>query len=396
MNAHSDLVTSLEWPANLNEIPKAVFDDPDLYKMELEKIFYGPEWHVVAHRGEVPEKGDFKRFYLGEMPILVIHGEDGQVRVFHNSCSHRGAIVETKNRGNQLEFECPYHRWLFSSTGDMIGCPNSEQFSPGFKKEDFGLIEIRTDEYCGLVFATLSDETPDLKEWMGERMLDPLARILGGDGRLRLLGYQKVNYACNWKAYVDNDGYHAPLLHPAFKLLNWQGGHGSQTPTENGHIVFEADLTMPDKVDLLDDPSLIEFRGTDTSNGSLVISAFPITVFTKHLDMINIRFAFPRDNDHTEVHYAYFAHEDDDEEMARHRLRQASNLLGPSGMISLEDAAIFTRIHHGNISPGNAIFQKGVTDPKKLNFHPAQNDETGNLPRWEYYRKLMGFRRAQS
>ena len=85
-----------------------------------------------------------------------------------------------------------------------------------------------------------------------------------------------------------------------------------------------------------------------------------------------------------------------DEELLRHRLRQSSNLLGPSGMVSLEDASIFNRVFAGSFTPGNAIFQKGVKEFRKL---PAteleQNEESGNLARWEYYRTVMDFSRSE-
>ena len=113
------------------------------------------------------------------------------------------------------------------------------------------------------------------------------------------------------------------------------------------------------------------------------------------MDMINIRFAFPRGVGKTEVHYGYFAHMDDDEEMVRHRIRQSSNLLGPTGLVSMEDASIFHRIHVGNQTPGNVAFQKGVKYEDRIWYDFKQNDEAGNLPRWEYYRKTLGFDREE-
>src|SRR5208282_2860358 len=92
---------------------------------------------------------------------------------------------------------------------------------------------VRLAEFKGLIFATLSDQAPPLTEFLGE-IAEPLADCLGGDGRLTLLGYQKVTYACNWKVYVDQDGYHPPLLHAAFRLLNWQGGKGEILATDHG------------------------------------------------------------------------------------------------------------------------------------------------------------------
>ncbi len=395
MNAPHNPVPMITWPARVNEIPKEIFDREDVYQLELEKLFYGPEWHPVAHTGELPNPGDFKTINVGERPILVVRGDDGQIRTFYNTCAHRGNLLETRVNGNAVEFECPYHRWLFDNRGELRGAPGDDDFSPIYRKENLGVPTIRSDEYMGLIFVTCSDETPDLESYLG-RAKDALARTLNGDGRLKLLGYQKVLYDVNWKAYADNDGYHAPLLHAAFKLLNWQGGKGEQYATKNGHIGFESELKVPKGTDFLKDPSLIEFKGTETSKGSAIVSTFPITVITKHMDMINIRFAFPRGVGKTEVHYGYFSHEDDDEEMVRHRIRQSSNLLGPTGLVSMEDASIFSRIHRGNHTPGNAVFQKGVKHEDRIWYDFKQNDEAGNLPRWEHYRKSMGFIREET
>ena len=387
------LTQTLVWSDKMNQIPKEVLVSETLFEDELRKIFYGDCWHPIAHSGEVPEIGDFKTFSLGRMPLLVARGKDDQVRVFLNSCTHRGTQVETDTCGNRAEFECPYHRWVFSTEGELVGCPNSKEFSPDFDKKNFGLKQLRTAEFLGLTFVTMGSATPPLEEWLGERMLGTLRSVLAGDGRLKLLGYQKVRYAVSWKAYNDNDGYHAPLLHTGFRLLNWQGGQGAQFMTSSGHAAIEAQLKPIKSNGFLHDTSLIEFKGTNPEKGSCVIQMFPCSVFVKHLDVINLRFAIARRHDLTEVHYAYFSHVDDDEAMVQHRLQQSSNLLGPCGMVTMEDAAIFQRVHIGSFTPGYAEFQKGVSGSKELSFDVKQNDETGQLPKWEHYRRLMGFKR---
>ena len=77
---------TFRWPAQYSEIPKEVFHRQDIFRLELERIFYGPQWHPLAHLAEVPKPGDFKTIHLGEAPILIIHGDDGKIRVFFNSC----------------------------------------------------------------------------------------------------------------------------------------------------------------------------------------------------------------------------------------------------------------------------------------------------------------------
>ncbi|MBU7436246.1 (2Fe-2S)-binding protein [Burkholderia multivorans] len=381
------------WPAKINQIPKEVFHDSELFEDELKRIFYGDEWHIIGHVSEIPQRGDFKTFSLGRVPLLVTRGQDGRVRCFLNSCTHRGNQLEPSSSGNRKEFECPYHRWLFSTNGELVGCPGSREFSPGFEKENHGLIEVRSEQYFGLLCVTLGQNTPPLLDWLGSEVARVLRTVLGGDGQLRLLGYQKVKYASNWKGYADNDGYHAPLLHTGFRLLDWQGGKGAQHLTENGHMAFEAELVPVKDNGFLRDPSLVEYKSGDYKNGSCVVQLFPCTVMTKHLDVISLRFAMARSADVTEVHYASFALANDSDELARHRARQSANLLGPCGFVSMEDAACFHRIHIGNHTPGVAEFQKGVTSLYELSLSVKQNDESGNLPHWEYYRRIMGIKR---
>jgi anthranilate 1,2-dioxygenase large subunit len=384
---------SVRWPAEYNVLPKDVFYRQDVYEAELERIFYGAEWHPVAHISEIPNRGDFKTLQIGEAPILILHGDDDQVRVFFNSCPHRGTQLQICARGQAKEIECPYHRWLFNLRGELVGAPGMNEFQPAFRKEDYGMRQLRSGEFSGIVFASCSDKAPPLDEFL-RGTKEYLAKAVGENAQLKLIGYQKVIYGTNWKEYGDNEGYHPPLLHRAFRLLRWQGGKGTQGVTEHGHKVLEAELQNPSS-GFLNDQSLVEFCDTATPRRSIVISLWPMTTITKHMDVINIRFAFPLSPDQTEVHYAYFARADDSPELLAHRIRQASNLLGPSGFISLEDGAVFNRIHGAARTLGTVAFQKGYQGkPLEAPCFVAQNDEASNLLRWERYRETMGFERA--
>ena len=149
---------------------------------------------------------------------------------------------------------------------------------------------------------------------------------------------------------------------------------------------------MPDGRGFLHDPSLIEYRGGSfAENGSCSLHLFPLFAAVKHLDTIGLRFVNPRSVDQTELIFAYFGREDDDATMTRHRIRQSANLLGPCGMVSMEDAAVFQRLHIGSRTPGMQIFQKGVKDEYAMPTDFGQNDESVNILSWEYYREVMGF-----
>ncbi|MCU1444330.1 MAG: (2Fe-2S)-binding protein [Cryobacterium sp.] len=381
----------ISWPEKKNHIPKEVFVRPDVFEEELKRLFYGKEWLAVGHEAEIPNPGDFKTFMMARVPLLITRDMNGEVNVVYNACSHRGNQLETESRGNKIEFECPYHRWVFDPNGDLIGCPaKASEFSPGFKKSDYPLDRPRFAISNGIIFVTFNLDTPELSEHLGKQVEDHTAMVLGG-GKLKLIGYHKIIFKANWKAYADNDSYHAPLLHTAFRMLSWGGGKGSRFANEKGQRGFISELSLPRDTGMLKDPSLIEYRSGDLSKGSTAVHMFPMFSIVHHLDVINLRFATPLSADQTEAHYAYFCREDDDAEMVRHRVRQSSNLIGPCGMISMEDAAVFQRLHIGGFTPGSAIFQKGVKDEYALPTDFSQNDEAANLLWWEHYRNAMEF-----
>ena len=387
----------LAWPARLAEVPKEVFVRPDIFEAELNRIFYSNEWLVVGHQAEVPNSGDFKTYTLGKVPLLITRDKQGEVHVFFNSCTHRSTQIETATRGNRKAFNCPYHRWGFAATGELIGTPNRPgDFPESFDRKDYALRSPHYTFVHGLIFVCLGASPPPIERYL-DGITDQIAAALGGDGNLVLLGYQKVIYRANWKTFADNCNYHAGLLHTAFRLLNWSGGKGVQTANARGQRGHTSEISLPKTTELLNDPSIISLRShSDAQKGSVNVRFFPLSGISRHMDSINIRFANALSLDETEVHYAYFARAEDSEELIEHRVRQASNLLGPCGMVSMEDAAVFHRVHVGSHTPGVAVFLKGVTDANTMPDTFGQADESANMPFWEYYRALMGFEREQS
>jgi len=380
------------WPAEPHAIPRDIFHREDTFREELERIFHGPVWHPVAHEAEIPSPHDYKTFLLGERPLLITRDAHGKVHAHINACSHRGVLVVPDFRGNAAQHECPYHRWTYDSAGALRTCPGEQDFIPGFDKARFGLPPVRLESCWGLHFATLDPAAPPLATFL-EGMDEIIRRILGGDGRLRLLGYQKVRFDCNWKAYFDQDGWHAPMLHAAFRMLNWTAGKGVLSGTRHGHRNTHYEIVPNAKPPLIEDPSVIAYRHCPEDGGQLAI-LFPTTNMNKQMDTMTVRYAMPLGPNCTEVHYTYFAHQDDDADTLRHRLRQSSNMLGPSGFITLEDGAVFNRIQRARGATGNNYMIKGVRLDADPYTDSAQNDELQCVVFWDAYRAAMGMQAA--
>lgn len=381
--ATAELERPLHWPEQSNELPREIFAREDIYRRELERLFRGPIWHPVAQVAEIAEPGNFKTWDIGEVPVIVSRGRDDEIRVFINACAHRGTALETKLYGKNDVFHCPYHRWTYRHSGELQYCPRRELFPPDFKEADYSLRRVRSENFYGIIFATLHPDTPPLAEFLGE-IGESLKKLMRGDGRMILLGAQRTRLNCNWKYYADQEGFHAPLLHAAFKLLNWQSGEGSRITTDYGHTVYEYRTSPYKDGGFLKDPSVVKSQKL----GGLVGKVAPATTFSDHLDTLTLRFMRPRGVHEVEVHYTYFAHADEDAEYIRQRVRQSSNLLGPCGLISLEDGAVFQRLERSTHAGGSPAFLAGVGRSDIA--HGKQNDEAGNMLQWAAYRRLMG------
>ena len=56
---------------------------------------------------------------IGPSSIIVVRGQDGALRGFHNSCRHRGFKLCTDAAGTAKSFVCPYHRWTYRLDGSL-------------------------------------------------------------------------------------------------------------------------------------------------------------------------------------------------------------------------------------------------------------------------------------
>src|ERR1700749_2226632 len=70
-------------------LPRAAYVDPAVFDWE-QRHFFGGGWMCVARSEQPPEPGDQRAEATGEGSVLLVRGEDGELRAFANSCRHRG------------------------------------------------------------------------------------------------------------------------------------------------------------------------------------------------------------------------------------------------------------------------------------------------------------------
>src|SRR6478609_7757804 len=55
-----------------SRVPFWAYTDAQLYRQELDKLFYGPHWSYVGLEVEVPNVGDYKLTSIGERQVILV------------------------------------------------------------------------------------------------------------------------------------------------------------------------------------------------------------------------------------------------------------------------------------------------------------------------------------
>ncbi|MBC7284841.1 aromatic ring-hydroxylating dioxygenase subunit alpha [Hoeflea sp.] len=189
---------------------------PEYFGKEKEKIFKRV-WQKLGRVEEFPGPGSWK---LKPMPIwdtsiLLVRGNDGQIRGFHNVCSHRGNAVVWGDQpyGRGRHFFCHFHGWTYDLEGHLIDVPEEEEFYDTFKRCENGLTPVAVEVWEGFVFAHL-DPNPEtsLADYLGEAG-DRLSGFPYGE-MTATYSYNTI-LNCNWKVAQDafSEAYHVTTIH---------------------------------------------------------------------------------------------------------------------------------------------------------------------------------------
>ena len=103
-------------------VHRRLYTDPAIFEAEMERIF-GSAWIYVGHESQVGKPGDYVRTLIGRKPVVLVRDADGEVRVIHNQCAHRGSLVVANDKGNTDEFQCCYHGWTYHLDGRLKAVP---------------------------------------------------------------------------------------------------------------------------------------------------------------------------------------------------------------------------------------------------------------------------------
>jgi choline monooxygenase len=344
-------------------LPNAAYASADFARFERDRVMAGA-WFCIGFGMDIPRAGDAKPISLMGLPLLLVRRRDNSIAVFHNVCSHRGAVLVETACNVQNSLRCPYHAWVYDLEGKLIATPNiggpKQHSCAGFEKSEHGLKEVRSALFWDMIFVNLSGDAVPFEEFsrkLRDRWSDfdmSLIRHGGADSSLQLT----VN--CNWKLAVENycEAYHLPVIHPA---LN------SYSRLEDHYNINEEDAfagqgsTAYTPLLVKSGPDLPHFPNLPAkwAKAAEYAAFFPNVLLGIHQDhyfaILLEQVAVDRTIERLEIYYVGEAAQGEGYAETR-----AANLATWKTVFD-EDVGIVERLQRGRASPG---FQGGVFSPR--------------------------------
>jgi phenylpropionate dioxygenase-like ring-hydroxylating dioxygenase large terminal subunit len=200
-------------------IPAFIYSDPDIFTLEKERLF-STAWVFLAHESEVPDAGDYVVRRILDDSFIVVRDETGTVQVLFNMCRHRGMQVCRAEVGNASHFRCPYHGWSYRNDGTLAGLPFHQDAyggDEGLPRSETRLLSPgRVERFNGMIFASLADDGPTLRDYLGDFAFYLDIYTHQSEEGPEFRGPQRWRVRSNWKIGCENfvgDMYHTPYTH---------------------------------------------------------------------------------------------------------------------------------------------------------------------------------------
>ncbi|GLQ75640.1 aromatic ring-hydroxylating oxygenase subunit alpha [Vibrio penaeicida] len=213
------------------------YNNQELFDIDMKSIFER-EWLFAGLTCEIPDKGNYIAFEVGNNPVMITRGDNGEVYALHNVCRHRGSKICTKHRGKSAKLVCPYHQWTYNMDGELIYA--GQEMGSDFDKKKFSLKPIHCKTAGGYIFISLAENPPEIDEFLKdlEHYLEPY------DLENAKVAVQSVMMEeANWKLVIENNRecYHCEGSHPELlgSLLEWDDTNDPRASDEFKALVAE-------------------------------------------------------------------------------------------------------------------------------------------------------------
>lgn len=325
-------------------IPAGWYVDRGLYDLERRAVF-GRSWQMVGRREQVAGPGQFLTADVGGEPVLVVRGEDRELRAFFNVCRHRAAPIRTEPCGHATKLRCRYHGWTYDLAGNLRGTPEFDGVCD-FRREDHGLVPVAVAEWGPLVWVHLDPPREPVGAYLA-----PLPEWAAGRDAfagLAWFGRKEYDLACNWKVYVDNyldGGYHVNTVHPGLAgVLDYR----EYRTTTHGNTSLQSSPLVP-----------AEGAAGKTRTGDLAAYwwVFPNVMLNVYGGVMDTNLVLPLGPDRCRVVFDFYFAAGTDPTFARESIAVADQ-------VQAEDAGICEQVQQGL---GSRAFSTGRFSVRREN-----------------------------
>lgn len=213
---------------------------PEIFQRELSTVFT-KNWQFVGHVSEVPAPGDFIRWNLGDVSVLIVRKRDGSINAMHNVCRHRGPELLVDKRCNcGRTISCSYHGRAYGLDGALKGAP---QMQDDADLTGLDLKQVWVDEFHGLLFICLAPERPMcVADQLKGTVLEPYQLV---DAKVTFSEDTRVE--ANWKVLWENglECYHCAINHPELgKVVSFRRAGPQPDHVQLGEFDFRPDFPL--------------------------------------------------------------------------------------------------------------------------------------------------------
>ena len=305
--------------ADANGLPNAHYTCPQVYEEEKHALLYSG-WAGLTVTADIPDIGDAVPLTFLGVPLLVVRDKSNTVRVFQNTCRHRGMILVDQPRKIEGAIRCPYHSWCYSTSGQLISTPHvggpGQNTHEGIDRALLGLNEVRSYIWMDVIWINISGDAPEFTETNAALLarwseFDKPLFHGGDDSRFQLT----VN--CNWKLAIENycESYHLPWVHPGLNIYSRLEDHYH---IEEPDIYSGQGTLVYRQLKGKDGTTFPDFEGISDKwdTAAEYITAFPNVLLGVHRDHVFTIILEPDGTEKTTEHiHLYYAQPDTDPDL---------------------------------------------------------------------------------
>jgi p-cumate 2,3-dioxygenase subunit alpha len=362
------------WDRLTFRVHREAYRSETIFARERERIWLH-SWLYLGHETELPKANDFKSRSIAGHPLIFCRDAAGELHAYLNSCPHRGTILCREREGSTKHFQCFYHAWTFSNTGEVSSIPDADAYESSDEfRALMRLREVpRLESHEGFVFISFDPDVPPLLEHLGEAA-DYMTMIeqQHAGGMTTLPGVQLYSVLGNWKLAVENamDGYHFSPTHNTFVgylresgfkvtdedqyAYNLDNGHGLLVLTGHGgriSMIWEPRFgederlrTEAHRAEMVQ--RLGENRAHYVADESHILFVWP-NLLLFDIEGLSIRQLEPVAPGRTDVRAWQLVPRNEERDARALRMRTVVSFVGPGGLATPDDIEAYEAVQRG-------------------------------------------------